>query len=203
MRESVLIDTLYALIGKSITEVYYVKTKFYHDYLSGDWSNVNPDLFVLHSPEWEFKLSDGSSWYLTNPQEDTVNAPMKSNLTINQTTIRTSADEVLPVPDKFYWQKVIGQPIRSFRFWKQVVSSTKLFGIEVNKKYQEEVQIVELALPELVIGLTTMDGDMGQMTFYPRGFLGERIGIYFNKSIADLSVVHGVALRMEITYRSR
>ncbi len=63
-------------------------------------------------------------------------------------------------------------------------------------------QIMELFCGGKTFSLTTMNGDLGEMTFYPTGYLGERIGVYFDKMVCSSHTTYDLTLRMAMTYKS-
>ncbi|MNW12123.1 hypothetical protein D3C71_2097340 [compost metagenome] len=50
MTDKELIEKLGSLMGRTITEIKYTPTKFHYSTIHGNWTDSNPDLFVLHSP---------------------------------------------------------------------------------------------------------------------------------------------------------
>jgi len=59
MTDNALIEKLNSILGQRIVDVSYIQTKFQYPhptgFVQGDWTHVNPDLFVLHAPEWQLK----------------------------------------------------------------------------------------------------------------------------------------------------
>jgi hypothetical protein len=185
------------LLGQSIVDIKYVATKF-HYHLGGDWTNVNTDLFVLHSPEWEINLSNGQKWFLTNPQGDLTIEPAKSNITVNSSSIAKTDDKIHTAPNSFGWTFVFGQKITGVKFYKRVLKTKKFLGLEIGKAYQDNIQIVQFFCSGKTFSITTMDGDIGHMTFYPTGYLGDRLGFFFDKTIADSHTICGLTTTMEM-----
>ena len=48
---------------------------------------------------------------------------------------------------------------------------------------QDFFQIIDLVCGDTIFSLTIMSGDIGDMTFYPTGALGDRVGVFFNKTV--------------------
>src|SRR5205085_5919757 len=97
---------------------------------------------------------------------------------IADTTNASKDDTILTIPRQFKWIEVNDKPIKKFRLWQRVISSSKFLGREYNLKYQNGYQIIELTFGGQTLGITTMNGDLGDLTFYPTGYLGERIGLF-------------------------
>jgi hypothetical protein len=201
-----LIDKLNSINGLKIVEINYVLTKFHYpepnNWAKGDWTKVHPDTFVLHGQEWQMKFSNGLIWYLTNPQGDLSTEPLKSNIMITDNSITKKDDKILKVPNDFYWKEILNNEIIGFRLWRRVISTSKILGFEINKKYQDNIQIIQLLFKNKSFAITTMDGDIGAQTFYPTGYLGDRLGVFFDKQIADSHSVYGLVMRMDKTYDS-
>jgi len=201
-----LIDSLNTIIGLQIVEINYVLTKFHYpkpnDWAQGDWTKVHPDTFVLHGQEWQIKFSNGLIWYLTNPQNDLASEPIKSNITIANNSISKNDDKILQVPNDYYWKEILNIDIVGFKLWRRVNKTFKIFGFEINKIYQENIQIFQLILKNKSFSITTMNGDIGEQTFYPTGYFGERLGVFFDKQVADFHSVYGLEMKMDVTYDS-
>jgi len=201
-----LIDSLNTIIGLQIVEINYVLTKFHYpkpnDWAQGDWTKVHPDTFVLHGQEWQIKFSNGLIWYLTNPQNDLASEPIKSNITIANNSISKNDDKILQVPNDYYWKEILNIDIVGFKLWRRVNKTFKIFGFEINKIYQENIQILQLILKNKSFSITTMNGDIGEQTFYPTGYFGERLGVFFDKQVADFHSVYGLEMKMDVTYDS-
>jgi|AVFP01.1.fsa_nt_gi hypothetical protein len=201
-----LIDRLNTIIGLQIVEINYVLTKFHYpkpnDWAQGDWTKVHPDTFVLHGQEWQIKFSNGMTWYLTNPQGNFTNEPFKSNISIADRSIAKNDYKILKVPDDFYWKEILNIEIIGFKLWRRVTHTTKILGFEINKKYQDNIQIIQLLFTNKSFLISTMNGDIGEQTFYPTGYLGDRLGVFFDKQVADFHSVYGLEMKMDITYDS-
>ena len=202
MDDKTTIQCFQKLLGQSIVDIKYIETNFHYD-LHGDWTNVNTDLFVLHSPEWAVSFSNGQKWFLTNPQEDLKSEPRKPNININFSTIAKAEDKIHIVPRSFGWKNIFDKEITAIRFYKRVVKSKNILGYEISKSYQDNIQIIQLFCSDKSFSITTMDGDIGQMTFYPTGYLGERLGFFFDKTIADNHSVYGITMRMEMIHQKK
>jgi hypothetical protein len=188
------------LLGQNIIDIKYIETKFHYDF-HGNWTNVDTDSFVLHSPEWEINLSNGQKFFLTNPQEDLTTGISKTNITVSSSTIAKSDDKIHKAPNSFGWKNIFGKEITTIKFYKRVIKSKSVLGYEINKSYQDGIQIIEIFCSNKSFCLTTMNGDIGEMTFYPTGYLGERLGFFFDKSIADNHTVQRLIMRMEMIYQ--
>ena len=202
MTENKLIEELNSIIGLRITDIKYVLTKFFYPHLNGDWTKVHPDTFVLHGQEWQFSLSDGRIWFLTNPQKDLEKAPLKTNITISSESIAKPDDNTLSVPNDYQWKDVIENEIKGFRLWKRVTETSSILGLKTNKQYQDNIQIIQLLYKNKSFFISTMDGDIGKSTFYPTGYLGDRLGVFFDKRVADSHTVYGLTMTMEVFYDS-
>lgn len=204
MTENELIIQLQSFCGQKIEGIKYVRTKFYYEKptaVLGNWTNVNPDLFVLHSPQWSFQLSNGHIFHFTaiHPPDLFAGA-----FNISKTSATKKDDEVLTVPNEFYWKDIINKEINSFKLWRRVLKTPTFLGISLNKKYQEGYQIVQFRIGDFFFNISTLDGDIGQSSFYPTGYLGDRLGVFFNKTIVDTYTIHkNITWTMEQTYDSR
>jgi hypothetical protein len=201
-----LIDRLNTIIGLQIVEINYVLTKFHYpkpnDWAQGDWTKVHPDTFVLHVQEWQIKFSNGMTWYLTNPQGALTNEPFKSNITIADRSIAKNDDKILKVPDDYYWKEMLNIEIIGFKLLRRVTKSKKILGFVFNKKYQDSIQIIQLMFKNKSFSISTMNGDIGEQTFYPTGYLGDRLGVFFNKQITDSHSAYGLEMQMDVIYDS-
>jgi len=201
-----LIDRLNTIIGLQIVEINYVLTKFHYpkpnDWAQGDWTKVHPDTFVLHGQEWQIKFSNGMTWYLTNPQGALTNEPFKSNITIADRSIAKNDDKILKVPDDYYWKEMLNIEIIGFKLLRRVTKSKKILGFVFNKKYQDSIQIIQLMFKNKSFSISTMNGDIGEQTFYPTGYLGDRLGVFFNKQITDSHSAYGLEMQMDVIYDS-
>lgn len=203
MTDNELINKLNSIVGQSISEICYAPTKFYYsnpNNSQGNWTNVNPDLFVLHSPEWKMKLSSGQIIYFSAEQISEEN--FQSKFVINELTKKQEEDIELTIPIKFNWIEILDKPIKKFRLWQRVNSSSFFFGKEFNLKYQDHFQIIELFCGDKILGLTVLNGDIGSMTFYPTGCLGDRVGIFIDKTICSSLTVYDLTTKMGVTYSS-
>ena len=197
MNDRNTIQTFAKLLGQTIVDIKYIETKFHYN-LSGDWTTVNTDLFVLHSPEWEINLSNGQKWFMTNPQGDLTIDAAKSNITVNSSSIAKTDDKIHTAPNSFGWSNVFGQEIKAIKFYKRVTRTKSVLGFEIGKTYQDNIQIIQFFCSGKTFSITTMDGDIGQMTFYPTGYLGDRLGFFFDKTIADSHTVYELTTTMEM-----
>jgi hypothetical protein len=159
---------------------------------------VTTDSFVLHSPEWQVTFASGQKWFLTNPQDLTIEQA-KSNITVNKSTIAKIGDKIHTVPNSFDWTSILHKKITGIEFYKRVLKNKKFLGLDLAKTYQDNIQIIQFFCAGKTFSITTMNGDIGQMTFYPTGYLGDRLGFFFGKTIADSHTVHGVTMIMEMT----
>lgn len=188
--------TFSKLLGQIIVDIKYIETKFHYN-LNGDWTTVNPDMFVLHSPEWEISLSNGQKWFLTNPQGDLTLEAAQSNITVSSSTIANTDDRIFKAPNTFSWSGILGQEINGIRFYKRVLKSKRFLGFEIGKTYQDNIQIIQFFCSGKTFSITTMDGDIGHHTFYPTGYLGDRLGFFFDKTISDSHTAYGLTITME------
>jgi hypothetical protein len=186
------------LLGQTIVDIRYIETKFHYG-LSGDWTTVNTDLFVLHSPEWQINFANGQKWFLTNPQVNLPIEPAKSNITVSRSTIAKTDDKMHAVPKSFGWTSILDKKITEIKFYKRILKNKKILGFDLVKTYQENIQIIQFFCSGTTFSITTMDGDIGKMTFYPTGYLSERLGLFFDKTIAESHAVHGRNITMEMT----
>jgi hypothetical protein len=97
MDDSNTIQTFTKLLGQAIVDIKYIETKFHYG-LSGDWTTVTTDSFVLHSPEWQVTFASGQKWFLTNPRDLTIEQA-KSSITVNKSTIAKVGDKIHTVPN--------------------------------------------------------------------------------------------------------
>ncbi|MDI9858061.1 hypothetical protein [Flectobacillus roseus] len=154
-------------------------------------------MFVLHSPEWEFTLSNGQKCFLTNPQGDLTLEAAQSNITVSSSTISNVDDRIFKAPNSFGWSGILGQEINGIRFYKRVLKSKRFLGFEIGKTYQDNIQIIQFFGSGKTFSITTMDGDIGHHTFYPTGYLGDRLGFFFDKTIPDSHTADGLTITME------
>ena len=204
MTDNQLIEKLKSLVGQSIVEVSYIQTKFHYPnpdgFAQGDWTNISPDLFVLHSPEWQVKLSSGQALFFSAKQLTDEN--FASKFSITNTTKATQDDNILNIPNAFKWLDVLNKPITKFRLWKRIIKSSKVLGYEFNLKYQDFFQIIDLVCGDTIFSLTIISGDIGDMTFYPTGALGDRVGVFFNKTVCTSHTVYDLTMGVAMTYKS-
>lgn len=203
MTDSELIEKLKSLIGQSIVEIHYIQTKFHYPhpkgFAQGDWTNVNPDLFVLHSPEWQLKLSNGQNVCFSAVQIREDN--FASKIIIDNSTKKADNDTTLVIPNTFKWIEIFYKPITKFRLWKRLFKSSKLFNLEFNLQFQESFQIIELVCGDHKFCITSMDGDIGHTTFYPTGYLGDRLGVFIDKTVCESHTVYNLTTRMRLAYK--
>ncbi|MFY7735075.1 MAG: hypothetical protein ACOVSR_16480 [Bacteroidia bacterium] len=197
MNDSQLMETFTNLLGQTIVDIKYLETKFYYNF-SGDWSNVNTDLLVLHSPEWELYLSNGQKWYLVNTHAILNSEPIKSGIEIGKTSFSSMNEVPNTVPNLFGWASVLNKKITGVKFYKRLIKNKKFLGFNIGKTYQENIQIVQLFCSSTSFCITVMDGDIGSSTFYPTGYLGNRIGFFFDKTIANSYTVYNITMTMEM-----
>ncbi|MEM6299497.1 MAG: hypothetical protein AAF740_12485, partial [Bacteroidota bacterium] len=119
-------EWLDTLIGKKFTSIGYVATQFYHKNLHGNWTNVNPDSFVLHAREWQLHLSDRRKFFLTNPQTDLGIQTSKSNITVSNYSDAKSEEDVLPVPDNFHWKDILDKEIEGYYLYRCLIKESKV-----------------------------------------------------------------------------
>ncbi|MEQ1554139.1 MAG: hypothetical protein ABL929_08175 [Ferruginibacter sp.] len=204
MTDNELIKKLNSIVGQSIVDVSYLQTKFYYPhpdgFAQGDWTNVSPDLFVLHSPEWQIKLSGGQTLFISGHQLTDEN--FASKFSITEKTKTTQDDTALNIPRAFKWLDILNKPIIKFRLWQRIIKSSKFLGHEYNLQYQDHFQIIDLVCGDKIFSLTIMNGDIGDMTFYPTGYLAERVGVFFNKTICTSHTVYDLTMRVAATYKS-
>jgi hypothetical protein len=55
---------------------------------------------------------------------------------------------------------------------------------------------------DTIFSMTLMSGDIGDMAFYPTGALGDRVGVFFNKTVCTSHTVYDLTMRMASTYKS-
>lgn len=204
MTDSELIEKLTSIVGQSIVDVSYIQTKFHFKldgYAQGDWTNINPDLFVLHSPEWQIKLSNGKTLFITGEQLSEEN--LASKFSIKDSTKMIMDDTVLNIPKAFKWLDILDNPITKFRLWKRIIRSSRVLGFEFNIQYQDYFQIVDLVCGNSIFSLTLMSGDIGDMVFYPTGYFGGRVGVLINKTVCTSHTVYDLTMRMASTYKSK
>lgn len=206
MNDDETIQAFKKLLGQTIVDIRYIETKFYYD-LHGDWTAVNSNSFVLHSPEWEIILSNGQKWFfINNHSSATETESSKSNITITSYSIAKTDDKIHNVPNTFDWKDILQKEIIAIRFYKRIIHTKKFLGYEIGKVYQDNFQIIEFLCSNKSFFITTMNGDIGQMNFYPTGYLGDRLGIFFNKTIVDNYTVYSktnrqIDMRMEMVYQ--
>jgi hypothetical protein len=204
MTDNELIEKLKSLLGQSIVDVSYIQTKFHYPHPDGfaqaDWTSVSPDLFVLHSPEWQLKLSGGQTLFFSAKQLTVEN--FASKFLIADTTKATQDDSILNIPNAYKWLDILNKPITKFRLWKRIIKSSKFLGHEFNLKYQDFFQIIDLMCDDTIFSLTIMSGDIGDMTFYPTGATGDRVGVFFNKTVCTSHKVYDLTMRVAATYKS-
>jgi len=204
MTDHELIEKFKSIVGQSIVDISYIQPQFHYPhpdgFPQGDWTNVNPDLFVLHSPEWQIKFSGEQTLFVSGQQLTDEN--FASKFSISDTTKKAQDDTILNIPKAFKWLDILGKPITKFRLWKRIIKSSKLLGHEYNLQYQDYFQIIELVCGDTIFSLTLMSGDIGQMTFYPTGALGENVGIFFNKTVCTSHTVYDLTMRVAATYKS-
>jgi hypothetical protein len=144
MTDLELIEKLKLIVGHSIVDVSYIPTKFHYstpdNLAQGDWTNVNPDLFVLHSREWQISLSTGETLFIASEQLSCEN--FASNFCIANGTKATEEDKVLNIPKAFKWLDILNKPIKKFVLWQRVTTSSKFLGQEYNLKYQDHFQLL-------------------------------------------------------------
>ena len=202
MDDKKTIQTFEKFLGQSIIDINYIETKFHYG-ASGDWTKADPDLFVLHSPEWKMNFSNGEKWFLTNTHSgSTANKPARSIITVNSSSIAKHSDKTHKAPRSFGWNNILDKEITAMRFYKRVTATKKILGVETSKTYQDNIQIIQLFCSDRSISITTMNGDLGHMTFYPTGYFGDKLGLFFDKAVADSHSVFGQTMKMEMVYEA-
>jgi len=203
MTDNELIEKLKSIVGQSIVDVSYIQTKFHYPNPNGlpqgDWTNVSPDLFLLHSPEWQIKFSDGQTLFVSGQQLTDEN--YASRFSFSDTTKTTEHNTVLIIPKAFKWLDILNKPVTKFRLWQRIIKSSKFLGQEFNLRYQDYFQIIELVCVDKIFSLTIMDGDLGGITFYPTGYFGNRVGVFFDKMICSSHTVNDLTMRVTATYK--
>jgi hypothetical protein len=141
---------------------------------------------------------------LTNPQPS--NDPTKNSIesiSVNTLSIANLDDKIHTVPRTFGWKNIFEKEITAIKFYKRVIRTKKIFGLEISKSYQDNIQIIQFFCADKSFSITTMNGDIGHSTFYPTGYLGERLGFFFDKTIAESHTVYGLTMRMEMIYQTK
>jgi len=208
MDDNKTIQTFEKLLGQRIVDINYIETKFHYG-ASGDWTTINTDTIVLHSPEWEINFASGQKWFLTNTHTDaTEKEPAKSIITVNSFSIAKIEDKIHKAPRTFGWENIFDKEITAIRFYKRVTRAKKIFGYELSKAYQDNIQIIQFFCSGKSFSITTMDGDIGQMDFYPTGYLGDKLGFFFDKTIVDSYTLYAkttreLIMRMEMIYQTK
>ncbi|WP_028981036.1 hypothetical protein [Sporocytophaga myxococcoides] len=190
MKDRNTIHSFEKFLGKSISDIKYIETKFHYD-ISGNWTNVNTDDFVLHSPEWEITFSNGEKWFVTNPFDNSDRLAIPNMLKLESFSIAKPDDKIHKVPYEFGWKDILGQEIRGIRFYNVTIKTKKLFGFSSSKKYKH-IQIIEFFYTNHSFCITAMNGDIGHSNFYPTGVLSGKVGFFFNKTIVDNITVLGI-----------
>jgi len=170
-------ELLKEVIGEKILSVQYVENE-YHSNLSGDWTNTNPDNFLLTMRQIEVQFENGRNIFFRNH---------------NQSMKISDKDEFpkfekLHFPSTFDWSKVKNKPIKNYKIWECQAKYSNKRILFKNKTYFKQIGIVMLSFQEVYksnIYITLMDGDLGSSFFYPNGILKNIIGVFFNKTIAS------------------
>ena len=199
MKNDKLLAILESIIGQSIINIKYIKSTFQYSGLHGDWTNIAPDLFVLHSPEWHIELSNGQHLYLT--VQESNNNHLDSSVLIETTSVASDKDSILTVPQAFSWLSILDKPIVGFRLWQRIIKTSKFLGREYNFKFQTHYQIIDVLCSNTLFSITLMNGDLGCDVFYPTGYFGNNLGIFFNKRVCSTHTTYGLTMRMADTWR--
>ena len=203
MTDKELIENLKSIVGQSIVDVSYIQTKFHYPnpdgFAQGDWTNISTDLFIPHSPEWQIQLSSGQILFISGQQLTDEN--FASKFCLSDMSKAKSDDTVLNIPKAFKWLDILNKPITKFRLWQRIIKSSRFLGHEFNLQFQDHFQIIDLVCGDTIFSLTLMSGDIGDMAFYPTGALGERVGVFFNKTVCTSHTVYDLTMRMATTYK--
>jgi hypothetical protein len=200
MTDNELIQVLQSMVGQSITHIQYVQTEF--DPANPgrfNWSAVHPDTFVLHAEEWRLTLSDGRVLHFSSALKRPDN--FASRFVVN-VLAKNPAATTLSVPETYSWKNILHTPITRFRLWKRVFKSVKLFGQSFDYKCEDGFQIIELYCGNKTLCISLMNGDIGAMTFYPTGYLGERPGVIIDKTVCESHTVYGLIMKLKVAYKS-
>src|SRR5690606_8046125 len=140
----------------------------------------------------------GQTLFISAQQLTEENFASKFN--IRSMTKGRHDEKVLNIPRASKWLDILNKPINKFRLWQRIIKSSKVLGYEYNVQYQDHFQIIDLVCGDKMFSLTTMNGDIGDMTFYPTGYFGEKVGIFFNKTVCSSYTVYDLTMRMAVTY---
>lgn len=186
---NLLLSNIKDIVGLTILAVKYIQSDFHYD-LNGNWDKIHPDTFMLHGKSWVLTLSDNQDYYLSNNSNEI------------SISINPKEGELTDVPNDFYWPDLIGKEITAFKLWQRVLKSHTFFGLAKHSEYLNKVNIVQFGLDNMTLCFSTMNGDIGDLTFYPTSNLADSLGIFFNKQIAESHTVHQLKMDMELTYDS-
>src|SRR5690606_39713970 len=106
----------------------------------------------------------GQTLFISAQQLTEENFASKFN--IRSMTKGRHDEKGLNIPRAFKWLGILNKPITKFRLWQRIIKSSKVLGYEYNVQYQDHFQIIDLVCDDKMFSLTTMNGDIGDMTFY-------------------------------------
>ncbi|MCR6640216.1 MAG: hypothetical protein NVV82_14805 [Sporocytophaga sp.] len=141
--------------------------------------------------------------YVTNPFSNSDGITIPNMLKLESTSKAKPNDKIHKVPFDFGWKNIINKEIIGIRFYKGSIMTKKLFDFSLNKKYKS-IQIIQFYFKynSGSFCISAMDGDIGRSTFYPNGFLSDRVGFVFDKTIAESLTVSGLTINMKVIHKT-
>ena len=75
------------------------------------------------------------------------------------------------------------------------------FKLAKNTNYQNDMIIIQISFEnQYQMFVTTISGDIGERVFYANGYLGQDLGIFFNRAIATRIECNGLTIRLKPIY---
>ncbi|NJO03509.1 MAG: hypothetical protein HC880_19140 [Bacteroidia bacterium] len=114
-------------------------------------------------------------------------------LTFNSTILKSNSEKIKS-PENL--MDVIKGTLKSYRVWRKIQNKKYNFGWFIKNRSFDNGTILELVVDENHIFVTNLSGDMGSLNFYVTGYMGENLGLFFNKLIINRIDYNDISIKL-------